>query len=206
MWTELTLYREDIEEKAESCSMLIERCKNLASLEILNKLEIWGFDSPLNIMSVVIRAKDTLKRLEVDKTMAIWTNAEMAKLGQMENLTGLSMAFCSKGDDSTSPQMLEELAKLYKLEVLNLSIHSFYSSNCSSLRFLKSVFEKLNKLKIVKIDVPIPEYDESLVTTLVESNPDLRELHMAKVTMDQVERLNESLIKYPNLRIYCQLS
>ena len=58
LWTELTLDYEDIKQNAESCRKLVERCKKLASLKISNESKNW---KPLNIMTVVIRAKETLK-------------------------------------------------------------------------------------------------------------------------------------------------
>ena len=72
LWTKLTLDYEDIKQKAESCRKLVERCKKLASLKILNESVNWN---RLNIMTVVIRAKESLKSLEVDFSMRDWTPA-----------------------------------------------------------------------------------------------------------------------------------
>lgn len=184
LWTELTLDFDDIKLKADSCRKLVERCKKLASIKISNK-NVFNWDVPLNIMTVVIRAKDTLKRLEVDSLMRTWRPAAMAKLGQMKKLTFLSMSFCSDTlavNGYAGAEMLQELSKLDKLEVLNLWI----THNCSDRNYslptdsatMKSVFEKLKKLKNVKISLPTSYYDESLVTTLAKNNPDLTGLHI----------------------------
>ena len=68
LWTELNLDYGDIKLKAESCRKLVERCKKLAILKISNKIAF--HDPQINIMAmtVVIRAKDTLKRLEIDSS------------------------------------------------------------------------------------------------------------------------------------------
>ena len=70
LWTELILDYEDIKQKAESCRKLVERCKKLSSLKILNESNNWN---TLNIMTIVIRVKESLKRLEVDFFMKAWS-------------------------------------------------------------------------------------------------------------------------------------
>ena len=126
LWTELTLDYEDIKQNAESCRKLVERCKKLASLKISNQSYN---EKTLNIMTVVIRAKESLKSLEVHPFMKTWTPTAMTKLGQLKNLTSLSMYFSSDAsavNRFSGAQMLEELAKLDKLEVLNLRISHNY--------------------------------------------------------------------------------
>jgi len=179
LWTEVTLDYEDIKRKAETCRKLVERCKKLASLKISNKsLNNW---KPLNIMTVVIRAKETLKSLAVDFSMETWTPAAMAKLGRLKNLTSLTMSFHTETNvmnGYAGAKMLEELANLDRLEVLNLVIKHNYSfhTNTNSLPVMKTVFQKLKKLKNVKISPS--HYDESLVVTLAKNNPDLTGLHL----------------------------
>ena len=179
LWTELTLDYVDIKRKAETCRKLVERCKKLASLKISNESDNW---KPLNIMTVVIRAKETLKSLAVDLSMLTWTPAAMAKLGRLKNLTSLTMSFHTETNvmnGYAGAKMLEELANLNKLEVLNLVIKhnpSFQNSHTNSLPVMKTMFQKLKKLKNVKISPS--HYDESLVVTLAKNNPDLTGLHL----------------------------
>ena len=126
LWTELTLDYEDIKQNAESCRKLVERCKKLANLKISNESHNW---LTLNIMTVVTRAKESLKSLEVHPSMTTWSPAAMAKLGQMKNLTSLTLKVNTDAKQVYSyegAKILEELAKLDKLEVLNLRIsHNF---------------------------------------------------------------------------------
>ena len=67
---------------------MVDRCKKLTSLKISNKTDR---RDNINIMTVVIRAKDSLKNLEVDHSMVNWTSAGMAKLGRLQNLQSLTI-------------------------------------------------------------------------------------------------------------------
>ena len=89
LWTELTLDCNDIGLNIDSCRKLVDRCKKLTSLKITNNLR----RETLNIMTVVMRAKQSLKSLEVVHSMQdwTWTPAAMKKLGSLENLTRLTL-------------------------------------------------------------------------------------------------------------------
>ena len=208
LWTELTLDSKDIRLKAESCRKLVERCNKLASLKISNEFIHWY---RVNIMTVVTRAKATLKSLEIDSSMRTWSPTAMAKLGQMKNLTFLSMSFRSDTlavNGYAGVEMLLELAKLDKLEVLNLWIsHRKIDKNYSlptNSATMKNVFEKLKKLKYVKISLPTSYQDESLMTTLAKNNPDLTGLHFMdypSLSDESVDHLAESCPGLQEVRI-----
>ena len=185
LWTELTLDLADIEHNAESCRKLVERCNQLATLKISNKL---GRGKKLDIMSVVIRAKESLRSLEVDTQMVdILTTAANTKLGCLTNLTSLEINSRPKKENSyVGAKIMEELANLQKLEVLNLLI----AGHRESLSVMKTVFGKLKKLKEVKIwlfglgclddhhleDGVVDE--RCFVGALATNNPDLRALNL----------------------------
>ena len=190
LWTELVLDCKDIQRDTDGCRMLLDRCKKLSSLEISNKSEFRYSDS-LNIMSVVIRAKQSLKSLKVDHYIQDWTPQAMAKLGCLENLTSLTFTFDIRPiendedeDGETKIQneragLLEKLANLHHLEVLDLQLmgfYDFYPFTCirKSFAAMEKVFQKLNKLK--EVDIFPAHYDESLVVALAENNPDLKVL------------------------------
>ena len=193
LWTGLVLDCKDIQRDTDGCRMLLDRCKKLSSLEISNKSEIRYSDS-LNIMSVVIRAKQSLKSLELDHYIQDWTPLAMAKLGCLENLTSLTFTFDIKPivndddeDDETKIEneragLLEELANLHHLEVLELQLMGFYQTfgfypytgRRKSFAAMEKVFQKLKKLK--EVDIFPAHYDESLVVALAENNPDLKVL------------------------------
>ena len=208
LWTELTLDYEDIKNKTESCRKLVERCKKLASLKISNQSYN---EKTLNIMTVVIRAKESLKSLEVDSSMTTWSPAAMTKLGQLQNLTSLTMDFSPEARYEGAKK-LEELAKLDKLEVLNLGIsHNFLGhlddwiqSRTNSLTSMKSVFQTLKKLKNVKISLPHSDFDESLVSTLATNNPDLtglRFMNYPSLSEETVDLLADSCLGLQELTI-----
>ena len=93
----------------------MDGCKKLASLKITNNSDYWN---RLNIMTMVIRVKESLKILKVDHSMADWTPAAMSKLGTLRNLTRLSLSFNSDSKSAnsyTGAEMLEELNNLDKL-------------------------------------------------------------------------------------------
>ena len=175
---ELTLDYDDIEQKTNYCMGLVERCKKLVTLKILNKSENCILPI-ITTMNVVIKAKDTLKCLDIDSSMRDWTPTAMSQLGQMKNLTCLTMSFNSEAltvNWYAGAKILKDLAKLQKLEVLNLEISNRWILGEDSLTIMKSVFQDLKKLKNVKITLPASDYDESLVTTLATNNPDLKGL------------------------------
>ena len=151
LWTQLTLDYENIKHTAESCRKLVGRCKQLGSLNIKNTSINF---SKLNIMTVVIRAKESLKSLKVHHSMAEWTPAAVAKLGSLKNLTRLSLSFNSDSKSANSyagAEMLEELKNLDKLEVLNLELRNYHSSHVESFEVLEQVFQQLKKLKEVEL-------------------------------------------------------
>ena len=167
LWTELTLDYEDIKQNTDSCRKLVDRCKKLASLKITNKYQNW---KRLDIMSVVIRAKSSLKSLEVDDSMRDWTPAAMSKLGCLENLSSLALSFNSKPNavnGYAGAKMLKELANLDQLEKLKLVIahkiscmldyQESQNSRVIASAVMKKVFQQLQKLK--KVDIfPVMAY------------------------------------------------
>ena len=179
LWTELTLDYEDIKHNAETCRKLVKRCKKLVSLKISAKSKnCWD---PLNvslclkIMTVVIRAQESLRSLEVDKNMRMRSPAVMAKLGRLKNLTSLNFTVVIIRLLNEGTKMLKELAKLKELEELNLRIMG--DSNNRSIPVLESVIKNLNKLKKVEISLP----------------------HMSQVTKDLL--VKRWRVDYPNLHI-----
>ena len=121
----------------------------------------------------------------------------MEKLGQLKNLTCLTMSFSS---NASGVNRLEKLAKLDKLEVLNLGIrhplnrpdtfelYDWAQSRTRSLHIMERVFQKLKKLKNVKIVLP----------RLNGLDLSHNEKWTNQVTKDLVQRLR---MKYPGLTL-----
>ena len=172
LWTELTLDYVNFKQNAESCRKLVERCEKLSSLKISNKTCQWD---KLNIMmTVVTRAKESLRCLEIDNALKEWSPAAMAKLGSLQNLRSLTFSFSSvialAVNSYKGAKVLEELANLGQLEVLKLSITS------NSLPVMKRVFQQLKKLK--EVDIYTTDYDDSLVVALAQNNTSLKSLRL----------------------------
>ena len=171
LWTELSLDYQDIKQAADSCRKLVERCKKLESLEITNESRD---PRPLNIMSVVIRAKKSLKRLDVDRSIRKWTDFAMAKLGEMEELKSIKMTFNAHYQN---PNGVIQFPKLHQLENLcvhinNVGRYGIPGNHEVVLTMMKNVLQQFKKLR--KIDINIA--DESLVEVLAKNNPDLKKL------------------------------
>ena len=165
LWKELTLDHADIKRTADSCRKLVERCKKLETLKITNKSR----DSrPLNIMSVVIRAKDSLRSLDVDNSLDKWTDAAMTKLGQMKGLKNISFAFNTRYPQN--PRGLFKLVQLDQLEVLK--IYGRTDAYGSAFLVMKNVFQQLKQLKIVELG----SANSEMVVALASNNPGLKKL------------------------------
>ena len=168
LWTELSLDYQDIKLHADSCRKLVERCKKIESLQITNNSRDYR---PLNIMTVVIRAKKSLKSLKVDSSIQKWTPAAMVKLGQMEELKSITMTFDPTYQKPYGAGVIQ-FPRLDQLEVLcvhtSRNIYSGYSgSSMSTLKDLK---------KLKKVDMC--SADERLLAKVIENNPDLKELSL----------------------------
>ena len=174
-WMELNLDLENLKQNAESCRKLVDKCEKLTLLKITNKSKSCDKISQ-NIMTVVLKAKQTLNCFVVDPTIAVWTPAAMSKLGSMKNLTKLSLCFnqnlLTSVNSYAGAEMLEELKNLDKLEVLNLMFGNYRSNYIESFKVMERVFQTLRKLKEVKL-YPA-NYGEDLVISLAENNPDLK--------------------------------
>ena len=82
----------DIKQSKNSCQKLLDRGKKLISLEITNN----SLDErSLNVMSVVIRAKKSLKSLKVDSFIHRWSGAAFKTLGKMKELKSMQHFECS---------------------------------------------------------------------------------------------------------------
>ena len=199
--TELSLDYEQIKRNEESCKEFIQRCKKLTCLEITNKTNTLAW---LNFMTVAIGAKETLKSLDVHSNIRIRMPAAMEVLGCLKNLTSLTLTISLVA--KAGAKMLEELANLEKLEVLNLVI----SGNHDNLPVLnlKSVFKKLKKLKKVDIalDYVYEVVGECFVVDLATNNPDLTELYLMNypsLTDETLELLANSCLGLEEFSSWC---
>ena len=214
LWTELTLDHADIKQTADSCRKLVERCKKLSSLKITNNA---NDPRSLNLMSVVIRAKDSLRSLEVDGSLDKWTDAAMAKLGMMKSLKLISFTFDTRYPQD--PDGLFKLAELDQLEVLKIDIKTNLYEPLSEMSY---VFQQLKQLKtvdltsargnmlfylasnnpglkVLKVDM---YFDDADIEVLSDLCPDLEELKVDLYLDDFVpEKLSFPKLKYLDIEL-----
>ena len=170
LWTELTLDYEAFQylQSANSCRQLVERCKRLSQLSISNDSNI---TSTLDIMTVVVVARDSLKNLYIDSSISNWTRDSLALIGCMSELRCLSLALKIRSSLSWCRD-LEEIWKnwnLPHLEVLDLNVER-ERGIYEDIEILKNIFLQLRKLKVVKMS----HANDAVVTALATNNPDLR--------------------------------
>ena len=164
LWTELTLDYEDIKLSADSCRRLVERCKKLARLKITNRNDN---QRPLNIMSVVSRAKNSLMVLEIDRSIRNWTDAALIKLGQMKELRNIALTV-EFDDENKGKHLMQQLIKLHQLEVLCVRMREGkWRVNGSELLHFK---------KLKEIDIRMANVNS--VAILRSTNPDLKLLRL----------------------------
>ena len=199
LWTKLILDYQDIKQTADSCRKLVERCKKLETLEITNES---GDQRSLNIMSVVIRAKKSLKSLNVDSSIRNWTINGMAKLGEMKELKSITMTLNAHYLGTVN---LLQFPKLDQLEDLCIHITKFkmFGGPEAVVTMMKNALQELKKLR--KVDMTTA--DESLVDVLAKNNPDLKKmLFCNRGYRDRRLWLTDSLLqrlksKYANIDI-----
>ena len=166
LWTELTLDYEDFlyQQNANNCRHLVERCNKLSSLKITNDSDI---RSSLDIMSVIVRARETLKSLDLDDDWnpIHWTSVALALLGDMRELRSLAL----RVEIKHRSEGLEDIGKLAQLEVLKINVEFRGEED---LEITKNIFLQLRKLKVVEIS----HANDAVVIAIASNNRDLKSL------------------------------
>ena len=197
LWKKLILDYNDIKQSANSCKQLIYRCNKLTSLQITNK----SFNlRPLNLMSVVFRAKKSLKVLKFDSSIRKWSHAAFKKLGQMKELKGIKLAFATN-----SRYPLHEFLLLSNLDQLKEpSVHVSWRTSDSrttgrAVTFLSKALYQFKKLR--KVDLEITDSS---------NNQDTEELHLNfrrkrprpwEVVNEDGDNLQQLMTQYPQMNV-----
>ena len=172
LWTELTLDYEDFlyQQNANNCRHLVERCNKLSSLKITNDSDI---RSSLDIMSVIVRARETLKSLDLDDDWnpIHWTSVALALLGDMRELRSLAL----RVEIKHRSEGLEDIGKLAQLEVLKINVEFRGEED---LEITKNIFLQLRKLKVVEIS----HANDAVVIAIASNNRDLKSLKIISIT------------------------
>ena len=125
-------------------------------------------------MSVVIRAKKSLKSLYVDESIRKWSNVAMGKLCQMKELKSLSATFADHLTTNHRNVKLQQLTKLDQLEMLCVRVRMGNAKGTTPPWMMGNVLHHFKKLKMVDIEVA----DAKIVAVLSSNSPDLRVLRL----------------------------
>ena len=185
LWTELTLDYANIKQNAESCRKLVERCKKLSSLKISNKTCQWDI---LNIMTVVTRAKESLRCLEIDNALKEWSPAAMAKLGSLQNLTSLTF---SMSNSNSLPVMKRVFQQLKKLKEVDIFTRDYDDS------LVVALAQNNTSLKSLRLR-NYPSLSDETVDVLANSCPALEGFAISSINFESA--INKLSSAFPNMK------
>ena len=171
LWTELTLDYKDFQCQRDSLLQLVERCNKLSNLKITNDSNI---RSSLEMMSVVVKAKETLESLEIDSWIRNWTSGALKLLGDMRELKSLTLDVEIKWYSVFPYFRLEEIGKLSQLEELNINVE--FGAEGVEEEIMKNIFLQLRKLKVVDIS----HANDAVVDAIASNNRDLKSLSITE--------------------------
>ena len=100
------------------------------------------------MMSVVIRAKKSLKSLKVDNSIRRWSGVAFKKLGKMKELKSIELTFAS---NSLNPcHKVQLLSNLDQLEELHVCVRTHICDSSAigtAVGFLSTALYEFKKLK-----------------------------------------------------------
>ena len=179
LWKKLTLTYERIKNKNEACRNHVSRCSSL--LEIV--ISISGEEKSIRsdkIMSVVMKAKNSLTSINLSPSFAGLSNSSFEKFGEMSHLTHLAVGGGKLGPGGISA--LACLTKLKTLKVPGIVCGRFGAqSNDIPMASLVDLFSKLKKLEQVEIQMKDNFPSDEVVKSLVNNNPNLHHLDITQL-------------------------
>lgn len=169
LWTELTLGYEDIKRSEDSCRKLVDRCTKLTKLKITSKSACLKRSDI--IMSVIVRAKKSLKSLVMDSSIRKWTDFVLERFGELKELRSISMTI---DNWTTYHNALKQLAKLDNLEDLCVKRgeKGYFTTRWYDDK--RNVLQQFKKLK--KVDIWFA--DANIVAALTRNNQNLEVLRL----------------------------
>ena len=170
LWTELTLGYEDIKRSEDSCRKLVDRCTKLTKLKITS--ESASFKRSVDIiMSVVIRAKKSLKSLVIDSSIRKWTDVALERFGELKELRSISVTIEDLRNYHKGRLQLTKLDHLEELCVKR-GEKGYFATRWYDDR--RNVLQQFKKLK--KVDIWFA--DANIVAALTRNNPNLEVLRL----------------------------
>ena len=183
-----SLTYERIKNKNEACRSHVSRCSSL------REIVITGEESAIRsnkIMTVVMKAKNSLTRINLSPSFAGLSNSSFEKIGEMTQLTHLAV-----GGGKLESGGISALACLTELKTLK--IPKIACKNNNVVPVLVDLFSKLKKLEQVEI-VKMKVLSDEVVKSLVNNNPNFH--HLDITTCGHVDFIDSSFLDYHNFCI-----
>ena len=178
LWKKLTLTYERIKNKNEACRNHVSRCSSLLEIVICISGEEKSIGSD-KIMSVVMKAKNSLTSINLSPSFAGLSNSSFEKFGEISQLTYLAVGGGKLGPGGISA--LACLTKLKTLKVPEIVCGRFGAqSNDIPMASLVDLFSKLKKLEQVEIQMKDNFPSDEVVKSLINNNPNLHHLDITQ--------------------------
>ena len=175
LWKKLTLTYERIKNKNEACRNHVRRCSSLREVDITGDTGEKKSIRSDKIMTVVMKAKNTLTSINFSPSLAGLSNTSFKLIGEMTQLTYLAV-----GGRKLEPEGISALARLTELRTLKVPGIECgkYSSQDNEILMAKLVdlFSKLMKLEQVEIQMENNFPSDEVVRSLLNNNPNLHHL------------------------------
>ena len=189
LWKKLTLCYHVIKNNMEVCRDQVARCSTppcrLRELFVIFPHHPQGRIRSDKIMSVVMKAKGTLKTLSVDNLRL--SNSSFNQISKMTQLTRLDINAVNMKSDG-----IAELANLSELQSLKMTNLIRVYGSCT-LKNLVDFFSSLKKLEIVDLD-GYGQLNDEVIESLVVNNLNLNYLNIRHTSMnDHPEVTGKSL-------------
>ena len=172
LWRQLTLTYKTIKNKNEACRNHVSRCSSLREIIITGEERLIRSDK---IMTVVMKAKNTLTSINLSPSFAGLSNSSFVKIGEMAQLTHLAV-----GGEKLGPGGISALACLTELKTLKVPDIECGTFGAHSydipMAKIVDLFSKLKKLEKVEIQRRDNFPSDEVVKSLLNNNPNLHHL------------------------------
>ena len=163
LWKKVVFNYVEIKNNTKACRDHVARCSSLKELCIKEE-EMDRINSD-KIMSVVMKAKSTLKTLSMDFLKL--SNASFKKISQMTQLSKLEVRWSKIKSDG-----IASLANLSELK--SLTLNGVHRGDDITSKDLVDFFSRIKKLE--EVEIRFHNLNDEVIESLVVNNPNLRHL------------------------------
>ena len=163
LWKKVVFNYVEIKNNTKACRDHVARCSSLKELCIKEE-EMDRINSD-KIMSVVMKAKSTLKTLSMDFLKL--SNASFKKISQMTQLSKLEVRWSKIKSDG-----IASLANLSELK--SLTLNAVHRGGDITSKDLVDFFSRIKKLE--EVEIRFHNLNDEVIESIVVNNPNLRHL------------------------------